>query len=76
MLNRRSDKLELLRIAEAVALEKSIDKELIINSLSIDFSKATASAILNNSSLSALLFNIFSASKKKWAEAHFEISTM
>ncbi len=31
MLNRRSDKLELLRIAEAVALEKSIDKELIIN---------------------------------------------
>ena len=30
MLNRRSDKLELLRIAEAVALEKSIDKELII----------------------------------------------
>ena len=33
MLNRRSDKLELLRIAEAVALEKSIDKELIINSM-------------------------------------------
>ena len=31
MLNRRSDKLELLRIAEAVALEKSIDKELIID---------------------------------------------
>ena len=29
MLNRRADKLELLRIAEAVALEKSIDKELI-----------------------------------------------
>ena len=28
MLNRRADKLELLRIAEAVALEKSIDKEL------------------------------------------------
>ena len=30
MLNKRADKLELLRIAEAVALEKSIDKELII----------------------------------------------
>ena len=99
MLNKRADKLELLRIAEAVALEKSIDKELIIssmetgiakaakskfgqeneikvlinrengdielfrkliiNSLSIDFSKATASAILNNSNLSALLFNMF-----------------
>ena len=26
MLNKRADKLELLRIAEAVALEKSIDK--------------------------------------------------
>ena len=59
MLNKRADKLELLRIAEAVALEKSIDKELIISSLSMDFSSATASAILNNSSLSALLFNIF-----------------
>ena len=33
MLNRRADKLELLRIAEAVALEKSIDKELIIDSM-------------------------------------------
>ena len=32
MLNKRADKLELLRIAEAVALEKSIDKELIISS--------------------------------------------
>ena len=30
MLNKRADKLELLRIAEAVALEKSIDKELIL----------------------------------------------
>ena len=33
MLNKRADKLELLRIAEAVALEKSIDKELIITSM-------------------------------------------
>ena len=65
MLNKRADKLELLRIAEAVALEKSIDKELIISSLSIDFSKATASAILNNSSLSALLFNIVLFAPKK-----------
>ena len=30
MLNKRADKLELIRIAEAVALEKSIDKDLII----------------------------------------------
>ena len=33
MLNKRADKLELIRIAEAVALEKSIDKELIISSM-------------------------------------------
>ena len=64
MLNKRADKLELLRIAEAVALEKSIDKELIINSLSIDFSSATAAAILNNSSLSARLFSIICFPKK------------
>ena len=76
MLNKRADKLELLRIAEAVALEKAIDKELIISSLSIDFSNATASAILSNSNLSALLFNIFYFSKKKWADAHFDNSTM
>ena len=30
MLNRGLDKLELLRIVEAVANEKSIDKELVI----------------------------------------------
>ena len=33
MLNQRSDKVELLRIAEAVAAEKSIDKEIILNSM-------------------------------------------
>ena len=31
MLNQRSDKVELLRIAEAVAVEKSIDKEIILS---------------------------------------------
>ena len=40
MLNKRADKLELLRIAEAVALEKSIDKELIINSMETGIAKA------------------------------------
>ncbi len=40
MLNRRADKLELLRIAEAVALEKSIDKELIIDSMETGIAKA------------------------------------
>ena len=40
MLNKRADKLELLRIAEAVALEKSIDKELIISSMENGIAKA------------------------------------
>ena len=43
MLNRRADKLELIRIAEAVALEKSIDKELIINSMETGIAKAAKS---------------------------------
>ena len=43
MLNKRSDKLELLRIAEAVALEKSIDKELIITSMETGIAKAAKS---------------------------------
>ena len=43
MLNKRSDKLELLRSAEAVALEKSIDKELIITSMETGIAKAAKS---------------------------------
>ena len=43
MLNKRADKLELLRIAEAVALEKSIDKELIINSMETGIARAAKS---------------------------------
>ena len=43
MLNRRADKLDLLRIAEAVALEKSIDKELIISSMETGIAKAAKS---------------------------------
>ena len=43
MLNRRADRLELLRIAEAVALEKSIDKELIIDSMESGIAKAAKS---------------------------------
>ncbi len=43
MLNRRADKLELIRIAEAVALEKSIDKELIIGSMENGIAKAAKS---------------------------------
>jgi transcription termination/antitermination protein NusA len=40
MLNQRSDKVELLRIAEAVALEKSIDKEIILTSMEQAIQKA------------------------------------
>ena len=43
MLNQRSDKLELIRIAEAVALEKSIDKELILSSMEMGIEKAAKS---------------------------------
>tara|TARA_B110001452_G_C15123428_1_gene391531 strand:+ start:535 stop:855 length:321 start_codon:yes stop_codon:yes gene_type:complete len=40
MLNQRTDKVELLRIAEAVAIEKSIDKEIILNSMETAIQKA------------------------------------
>ena len=40
MLNKRANKIELIRIAEAVALEKSIDKELIITSMESGIQKA------------------------------------
>ena len=40
MLNQRSDKVELLRIVEAVATEKSIDKEIILTSMESAIQKA------------------------------------
>jgi len=40
MLNQRSDKVELLRIAEAVAAEKSIDTEVILSSMESAIQKA------------------------------------
>jgi len=40
MLNQRSDKMELLRIAESVALEKSIDKEIILTTMESAIQKA------------------------------------
>ena len=40
MLNQRSDKLELLRIVEAVATEKSIDHEIILSSMESAIQKA------------------------------------
>jgi transcription termination factor NusA len=50
-VNKRADKLELLRIAEAVALEKSIDKELIINSMETGIAKAAKSKFGNENEI-------------------------
>jgi len=55
MLNRRSDKLELLRIAEAVALEKSIDKELIIDSMETGIAKAAKSKFGQENEIKVLI---------------------
>jgi len=55
MLNRRSDKLELLRIAEAVALEKSIDKELIIDSMENGIAKAARSKFGSENEIKVLI---------------------
>jgi len=40
MLNQRSDKLELLRVVEAVATEKSIDQEIVLSSMESAIQKA------------------------------------
>ena len=55
MLNRRADKLELLRIAEAVALEKSIDKELIIDSMENGIAKAAKSKFGTENDIKVLI---------------------
>jgi len=55
MLNRRSDKLELLRIAEAVAIEKSIDKELIIDSMETGIAKAAKSKFGSENEIKVLI---------------------
>ena len=43
MLNRGLDKQELLRIVDSVATEKSIDKEIILNSMETAIQKAAYS---------------------------------
>ena len=55
MLNKRSDKLELLRIAEAVASEKSIDKELIIDSMENGIAKAAKSKFGTENDIKVLI---------------------
>jgi len=55
MLNQRSDKLELLRIAEAVADEKSIDKEIILNSMESAIQKAAKTRFGFNNDIRAII---------------------
>ena len=64
MLNKRADKLELLRIAEAVALEKSIDKELIITSMETGIAKAAKSKFGQDNEIKVLILSVFSHENK------------
>ena len=51
MLNRGLDKQELLRIVDAVANEKSIDKELVIGSMESAIQKAALTKFGNDNSI-------------------------
>ncbi len=51
MLNRGLDKSELLRIVDAVANEKSIDKELVISSMESAIQKAALTKFGNNNNI-------------------------
>ena len=55
MLNQRSDKVELLRIAEAVALEKSIDKEIILSSMEAAIQKAAKTRFGTENDIRAII---------------------
>ena len=55
MLNQRSDKVELLRIAEAVAIEKSIDKEIILSSMETAIQKAAKTRFGSENDIRALI---------------------
>ena len=55
MLNQRSDKVELLRIAEAVALEKSIDKEVILTSMEAAIQKAAKTRFGTENDIRAII---------------------
>ena len=51
MLNRGLDKSELLRIVDAVANEKSIDKELVITSMESAIQKAALTKFGNDNNI-------------------------
>ena len=55
MLNRGLDKLELLRIVEAVANEKSIDKELVIGSMESAIQNAALTKFGNDNNIEVVI---------------------
>ena len=55
MLNRGLDKLELLRIVEAVANEKSIDKELVIGSMESAIQRAALTKFGNDNNIEVVI---------------------
>jgi len=55
MLNQRSDKMELLRIAEAVANEKSIDKEIVLSSMESAIQKAAKTRFGSDNNIRAII---------------------
>ena len=60
MLNRGLDKLELLRIVEAVANEKSIDKELVIGSMESAIEKAALTKFVHNNNILVKIISFLS----------------
>ena len=55
MLNRGLDKLELLRIVDSVANEKSIDKELVIDSMESAIQKAALTKFGNENNIQVII---------------------
>ena len=55
MLNQRSDKMELLRIAESVAFEKSIDKEIVLSSMESAIQKAAKTRFGADNNIRAII---------------------
>ena len=55
MLNKGLDKLELLRIVEAVANEKSIDKELVIGSMESAIQKAALTKFGSDNNIEVII---------------------
>ena len=55
MLNKGLDKLELLRIVEAVANEKSIDKELVFGSMESAAQKAALTKFGNDNNIEVII---------------------